>query len=79
MSGNKIARRSLHHLAVKLLALIILTISTYYTNASKSSLPCEVREVRGGFVGRPDPPSPCHLPGPNTPKGERKKLVNSMR
>jgi hypothetical protein len=69
VSGNKIAWRRLYYLAVKLYTIVISTISTYYTDATKSPLPPwgERVRVRGGFIGRSIPPSPCPLP----PRGER--------
>jgi hypothetical protein len=39
VSGNKIAWRRLHYLAVKLYTIVISAISTYYTDATKFPLP----------------------------------------
>jgi hypothetical protein len=63
VSGNKIARGRLHYLAVKLYAIVISAISTYYIDAINPLSPARGRHrVRGGFIGRYIPPSPCPLP-----------------
>jgi len=54
-------------LAVKLYTIVISAISTYYTDATKSPLPCEGTTPGEGWLHRPFPPSPCPLP----PRGER--------
>jgi hypothetical protein len=43
VSGNKNARRDLHYPAIKLYPIVISTISTYYTDATRSPLPCQGR------------------------------------
>src|SRR5208337_2017526 len=64
VSGRKFPRRRLHYLAVKLYAIIYSTISTYYTDAIKSPLPCEgtTPGEGGASPAVPYPPHPALSP-----------------
>ena len=63
-------------LAVKLYTIVILAISTYYTDATKSPLPCEGMTPGEGWLHRPFQPPPH--PALSSPRGRGKYLVNSM-
>jgi hypothetical protein len=55
--------------------MVISTISTYYTDATKSPLPCEGTTPGEGWLrGHPYHPSPCPLP----PLRERARVRGNL-